>query len=128
VVPSGRGRYREVVSDTQTPIPEVTPDEAEELLGTGALLLDVREDDEWAAGHAPAAFHIPMGEVDGRTSELDVDQQVVAVCRAGARSLKVANLLAGQGFDVVNLTGGMQAWEGSGRPVVVDGGGTGQVI
>ncbi len=116
------------MSDQTPPIREVTPDEAEPLLDGGAVLLDVREDDEWEAGHAPTALHIPMGEVAGRTAELPAGGTVVCICRGGARSLAVANLLADQGFDPVNLTGGMQAWEATGRPVVVEGGGAGQVI
>jgi len=97
-------------------------------VGSGALLLDVREDDEWAAGHAGTAVHIPMGEVADRLGEVPADRTVVCVCRAGGRSLAVANLLAGSGYDVANLAGGMQVWESSGRPVVTDDGGAGRVV
>ena len=116
------------MSDDQTPIAEITVDEAEPLLASGGVLLDVREDDEWAAGHAPSAVHIPMGEVAGRLAELPGGRTVVCICRAGGRSMTVANLLACSGFDVVNLAGGMQVWESSGRPVVADDGGAGRVV
>ena len=116
------------MSNDPTPIPEITADQADHLVAAGAFLLDVREDEEWVAGHAPAAVHIPMGEVADRTGELPADQVVVCICRAGGRSLAVANLLATLDFDVRNLTGGMQVWELTGLPVIAAGGETGQVI
>jgi rhodanese-related sulfurtransferase len=81
-------------------------------------LLDVREPDEWEAGHAPHAVHLPMQEVPVRMSEIPQDQAVVVTCRAGGRSAQVTAYLRAQGFDeVVNLAGGMQAWEAAGRPL-----------
>jgi rhodanese-related sulfurtransferase len=124
----GRTRYRDAVSTPPTPIPEITAEEADQLLASGAFLLDVREDEEWAAGHAPAAVHIPMGAVAERTGEIPGGQVVVCICRAGGRSLTVANVLAELGFEVRNLTGGMQAWESTGRPVVTVAGDAGRVV
>ncbi len=91
------------------------------------ILLDVREDDEWQRGHAPGARHIPMGEVPARISELDSDAALFVVCHAGGRSLRVAQYLARNGFDPVNVDGGMLAWAGAGRPIVTDDGAPGQV-
>ena len=55
------------------------------MVEDGALLLDVREADEWDAGHAPEAVWIPMGDLQTRVDELPRDRRIVAICRAGAR-------------------------------------------
>ena len=109
-------------------IPQLSPDEAAERVASGALLLDVREDDEWTAGHAPDARHLPLGRLGAEYDELPKDRVIVAVCRVGGRSQRAAEALAGAGYDVVNLAGGMRAWAAAGRPVVTDDGGAGQVI
>jgi rhodanese-related sulfurtransferase len=87
----------------------------------GAILLDVREDDEWELGHAPGAVHIPMSDVPARIDELNHDAQIYVVCRQGGRSLQVARYLAHAGFDVYQVTGGMVAWQKSGRPLAAAG-------
>jgi rhodanese-related sulfurtransferase len=97
----------------------VTPDEVTD----GAYLLDVREPDEWTAGHAPGAHHLPMMEVPARVAEIPNDTEVVVVCRSGGRSGQVVSYRMGNGWDNVrNLDGGMQAWAGSGRDVVSENG------
>ncbi len=111
-----------------TAVPEIDPTEADRLVAAGAFLLDVREDDEWAAGRAPAAVHVPMGQVAERADELPADRVVVCICRAGGRSAAVAAALAGAGFEVANVDGGMSAWEALGLPVVTDGGTPGRII
>jgi rhodanese-related sulfurtransferase len=108
--------------------PDIDPAAARLLVDGGAFLLDVREDDEWEAGHAPEAVHVPMGQVSDRIGELPDDRTVVCVCRVGGRSGAVAGALAGQGYDVRNLDGGMLAWEVAGYPVVTDHGGVGRVV
>ena len=85
-------------------------------------LLDVREHDEWTAGHAEAAVHIPMGEVVARLAEVPGDQRVHVVCRVGGRSAQVTQYLVAQGLDAVNVDGGMLAWEAAGRPLTTDAG------
>ena len=107
---------------------QVAPMAATELISGGALLIDVREPDEWMAGHAPEARHIPMGNVEARIGEIRVDRRAVVVCRSGGRSNAVAQLLNSHGIDAVNLAGGMYAWQQAGLPVVTDTGGSGQVI
>jgi rhodanese-related sulfurtransferase len=87
-----------------------------------AWLLDVREDDEWAAGHAPEATHIPMGELSARTGELPVDQEIYVICRSGHRSARVSQALNGAGWQAVNVGGGMQDWAAAGRPMAADSG------
>ena len=116
-----------VTSEPQ-PVLAVDPPAARQLLESGAFLLDVREDDEWAAGHAPEAVHVVMGTVPDRMGEIPDDRTVVCVCRVGGRSGAVASALADVGYDVRNLDGGMLAWEAAGYPVVGEAGDTGRVI
>ena len=109
-------------------IPEVDPAAADEMVAAGALLLDVREADEWAAGHAPAAVHMPMGQIPTGYGELPTDRPIACICRSGARSGRVTEYLRSFGLDVVNVAGGMRAWAATDRPVVTDDGGAGSVI
>ncbi|MYT32899.1 rhodanese-like domain-containing protein [Streptomyces sp. SID8354] len=96
------------------------------------FLLDVREDDEWAAGHAEGALHIPMSEFVARYGELTETApeggRIFVLCRVGGRSAQVAQYLIGQGLDAVNVAGGMQAWEAAGRPVSDGKGGVGTIV
>lgn len=100
-------------------IPEVTVSQ----VADDAVVLDVREPDEWAAGHAPGAVLIPMGELPARLGEMPEDTDTLAiVCRSGNRSGRVVAWLAQQGYDVANLVGGMQAWHAAGKPLTAEGG------
>ena len=76
-------------------VPEVSAEEGHHLVEAGAILLDVRETDEWDAGHAPEATWIPMGELQARVAELPRDGRIVAICRTGARSQAVTAALVG---------------------------------
>ena len=106
-------------------VPTVTPAEVE----PGAYLLDVREPDEWTAGHAPGANHLPMMKVPARMAEVPTDGEVVVICRAGGRSGQVVSYLMQQGWDNLrNLEGGMQAWAAAGRDVVSENGQPARVI
>lgn len=89
-----------------------------------AVILDVREQDEWDAGHAPGALHIPLGELPSRLHEVpDTDDGTLAVtCRGGGRSSRAVAWLSRQGFDVANLEGGMKGWAASGKTVVAESG------
>lgn len=83
-----------------------------------ALLIDVREHDEWAAGHAPNAIHIPLGELPVRLDEIpETDGTLGIVCRMGGRSARAVAWLAQQGFDVANVEGGMLAWHRAGKQI-----------
>ena len=95
--------------------------------GPAAVLLDVREHDEWRQGHAAGAQHIPMGEVPARVNEIDPQAKLYVVCKVGARSHKVAQYLASNGYAAVNVSGGMLAWAHAGRPVVADDGSPGSI-
>jgi rhodanese-related sulfurtransferase len=112
---------------SEASVPAVGPDDARSQVDAGAVLLDVREADEWTAGHAPEATWIPMGEVAARVPELPAGQAIVVVCRSGARSARVTSVLRGAGYDATNLAGGMHAWAAAGYPVVSDGGAPGAV-
>ena len=101
------------VSSQPVDVTDIDPAEADRLVEAGAFMLDVREDDEWEAGHAPVAVHMPMGLVVERVDEIPTDRTVVCVCRVGGRSGSVATALAEAGFDVHNIAGGMPAWETS---------------
>ena len=107
------------------PVDQVDPAEAHRLAAQGALLLDVREPAEWAAGHIPGAVHLPLLALE--PSAVPTDRVVVAVCRSGRRSGEAARLLAAAGRDVRNLAGGMQAWAAQGGAVVRDDGTPGSV-
>jgi len=97
---------------------QVTARTAQSLVREGAVLLDVREPDEWQEGHAPDAVLMPMGEVQSRRTELPSGRRIVVVCRSGGRSAAITEALRSQGYDAVNLTGGMCAWKAAGLPVV----------
>lgn len=98
-------------------------------LADDAVVLDVREDDEWAAGHAPSAVHVPLGDVPARLGELpESDQPLAVVCRSGGRSSRAVQWLVQQGFDVVNVDGGMRAWAAAGKAMTSDGPGEPTVI
>lgn len=112
---------------TTTPddVAQVDPAEAAELARSGAALLDVREPDEWQAGHIDGAVHVPLGDLD--PGSIGTDRPVVAVCRSGNRSGKAAAALAEAGVDVRNLAGGMKARDAAGLPIVDDAGRPGAV-
>jgi rhodanese-related sulfurtransferase len=110
-------------------MPEQVPSVGLDALAPDCVLLDVREDDEWAAGHAPGAVHVPMSQLAGRLDDLpSPDATVYVVCRAGGRSARVTAYLNSNGWDAVNVEGGMQAWEAAGRPLTTSGAEPPQVI
>ena len=110
------------------PYQQIHAAEAKGRIDDGAILLDVREPHEWAAGHAQGARHIPLWLLDQRQRELPAGRPIITVCRTGGRSARAAALLAGQGRQVANLRGGMRAWAASDQPVVAKGGRPGTVI
>ncbi|MER7516806.1 rhodanese-like domain-containing protein [Streptomyces sp. NPDC126499] len=97
-----------------------------------ALVLDVREDDEWAAGHVEGALHVPMSQFVARFGEVTEavadGRRAYVMCRVGGRSAQVTQYLVGQGIDAVNVDGGMLAWDGAGRPMVTDDGSPAYVL
>lgn len=112
---------------TDDEIPQADVSEVPAVLDGSVVLLDVREDDEWERGHAEGAQHIPMGDVPARMGEIDPDSPLFVVCHAGGRSQRVSQYLARNGYEPRNVSGGMLAWVGAGRPVVTDAGAPGTV-
>ncbi len=108
-------------------IPTVAISGVPDPLPEGLVVLDVREPVEWQHGHIEGAVHVPMNEVPERLAELPTGQTLV-VCKVGGRSAQVTGYLAQQGFDVVNLDGGMLDWQAAGRPMVSDTGQPPQVV
>lgn len=99
---------------------EVTVAELADAIANQGFVLDVREDYEWQDGHVPNAKHIPMNEVPNRLDELDDGARIFVICRGGVRSLTIANYLEQQGYDVVSVAGGTQAWVDSGRELSIE--------
>jgi rhodanese-related sulfurtransferase len=101
-------------------VPEVDASTGDALVAEGALLVDVRTPDEWNAGHAPGALHLPLDQLSARHAELPTDRRIVVICRSGGRSARATEALVGAGYDAVNLAGGMQAWAALGLGCVTD--------
>ncbi|WP_343242807.1 rhodanese-like domain-containing protein [Streptomyces sp. SID12501] len=104
----------------------MTPAEAHELAGAvgTAVLLDVREAEEWAAGHAIGAVHAPLSALTAGASLPGSAQgrPLIAICRSGKRSREAATLLEARGAEVMDVIGGMRAWAEAGLPVAAGGG------
>lgn len=98
-------------------LPEIDASAAIAAVDQGAVLIDVREQGEWDAGHAPQAILLPMSELDDRLDELP-DGELLIVCHSGMRSARVTAALVARGLDAVNVEGGMIAWQAAGGAVV----------
>ena len=99
-------------------IREVTVDELEQALATGARVVDVREPVEYTEAHVPGAVLIALGTVPQNLDAFKGDDPVYIICRSGGRSMRACEFLADQGVEAVNVAGGMIAWATSGRAVV----------
>src|SRR6202012_2716348 len=97
-------------SDREMNQPVAVPEVRSADLPAGVFLLDVREDDEWTAGHAPEAVHVRLGDLGARVGELPRDREIYVICRSGARSACAAQALAGGGVSTVNVADGMTGW------------------
>ncbi len=96
---------------------QVSPEEAIALVATGTPLVDVREQHEWDAGHAPSAAFVPMSRIDELVDDLP-EGEFLVICHSGMRSQRVTEFLAHQARDAVNVAGGMVAWQAAGGAVV----------
>ena len=96
----------------------VSPTEAQGRIEAGAMLLDVRESGEYQAVHAPAAKLISLGALPRRLKELPKEREILVICASGTRSTQAANLLAAEGFQVTNVSGGMAGWQRAGLRAV----------
>ena len=108
-------------------IPEIEVDDAS-AGREHSVLLDVREADEWEAGHAPGATWVRLGDLESARFRIPFNRRIVCVCRSGNRSAHATAQLVQWGFDAVNMAGGMKAWVAQGLPVVRDDDSAGQVI
>jgi rhodanese-related sulfurtransferase len=119
-----------MTSSPQAPadVPGVDVVGALAAVADGATLLDVRELNEWEAGHAPQAVHVPLSQVPASLASIPQGRPVVVVCRSGRRSTFAVAALLQAGIDAVNLDGGMQAWHQAGGSVVAAPGITPAVI
>lgn len=84
----------------------------------GVLLVDVREDSEWNGGHAPGAYHRPLGRLDPK--RLPKVDTVFVICHSGHRSARATRTLLDAGLDAHNVNGGMTAWEAARLPISRD--------
>lgn len=107
------------MSDTnQATVEEADVADASAAVEAGALLVDVREDFEWNAGHARGAIHLPMMQVPTRMEELPRDAPIYLICATGNRSGRVAEYLTQNGFSrPINVRGGTVAWQRAGLPI-----------
>ncbi|NBU23229.1 MAG: rhodanese-like domain-containing protein [Actinobacteria bacterium] len=96
---------------------EVSLDELEVAIGSGAHVIDVRELFEFEEGHVPSAHHIPLNDLPDQLASVPKDQTVWLICKSGGRSMKACNYLEQQGYDVVSVAGGTDGWVASGRDV-----------
>ncbi len=97
---------------------EVDVDRLADASGAGAVVIDVRQPEEYVNGHVAGAHLIPLGEVVARLDEIPTDQTVYLICQSGHRSLKATQFLRAQGYDATSVAGGTKAWIDSGRDVV----------
>lgn len=94
--------------------PAVSAADAVRLVNEGALVVDVRRAFEWDRVHIPSAVHIPLEALPQRCLELPEDRLLIAFCTGGLRSAAAANLLVENGFEAVNMTGGLIHWRAAG--------------
>ena len=100
-------------------IAEISVTELEKLIAAGSLVIDVREADEFAAGHVPSAISIPLSTVQDRVDEFRHQGTVYVICQVGGRSMRACQYLAD--FDInnlVNSAGGTTGWIALGNDVV----------
>lgn len=98
------------------------PEVAIARLPADPVILDVREDDEWAAGHIAGAAHVPLTQLPARLDALPDAERLFVVCRSGGRSARATAWLCAQGIDAVNVEGGMMSWAAASRPMLSESG------
>ena len=108
--------------------PSVEPEDLENLLQEGYQLIDVREQDEWDAGHHKLASHLPMGEVEEKIDNFNNEEKYVFVCRSGARSERVTNFMISKNIESYNLAGGMKQLKNFTDEIYNLEGNSGQII
>jgi rhodanese-related sulfurtransferase len=97
-------------------VPEIDVAELARVRAGGAVLIDVREPDEYTAAHVPGATLVPLATVPDRLDEVPTEGPVYVICAKGARSLRAAEFYRAQGIDAINVAGGTTAWVEAGQP------------
>jgi rhodanese-related sulfurtransferase len=113
-------RFQKLVQDAKTRIQEISPAEAAREVEKGALLIDVREKEDWDAAHIPGALHLGKGIIELEIEEKApaLDTPIICHCGGGSRSALVADSLQKMGYtNVKSLAGGLRAWKEAGLPV-----------
>ena len=112
--------YRDYFADIKKRITEATPEKVEELIRTGEIQLgDVREKDEWNAGHIPGAVHVPKSYLEQWAEDRlpEKEKTTVLYCAGGVRSAMAADILQKLGYrNVISMAGGFNRWKDSGKP------------
>jgi sulfur-carrier protein adenylyltransferase/sulfurtransferase len=118
--------FQEIMAEARKEIPEVTPQQVNELLasnGKGQVLIDVREKDEWREGHLEDAVSLPRGflEIKVESTVPDKNKPIIAYCAGGVRSLLAAKIMKEMGYqNVASMAGGYTAWKNAGYKWVQD--------
>lgn len=105
----------------RVPIAEIDIEDFVPAHAASARVIDVREVDEYEAGHVPGAVHVPLARVADELAAFAGEGSTFVVCQSGGRSMRACEIASSQGYDVVNVTGGTGAWIRSGHDVVVGG-------
>ncbi|MGH3356810.1 MAG: rhodanese-like domain-containing protein [Nocardioidaceae bacterium] len=103
-------------------VPTVDVDGVPADLPDDLTVVDVREQDEWDAGHIEGSQHVPLGDLPARIDDVPEDGRLLVVCKVGGRSAQATAYLLQQGRQAINLDGGVLAWSQAGRPLVTDSG------
>jgi rhodanese-related sulfurtransferase len=102
--------------------PEVTPEEARQMLADGAQLIDVRESYEWDEGRIAGARHIELERLAAQAETIDKGTPVIFQCRLGARSAMATQAFRAAGYEAWSMAGGLQRWSDDGLPLEPEGG------
>ena len=117
---AGQNRFQKFVAETKEHVRELSPEEAAERQKGGALLVDVREAEEFARGHAAGAQHLSRGVLELKIEEAapDPTKPIVCYCGGGSRSALAADSLQKMGYrEVYSVSGGFKAWKEAGLPI-----------
>jgi rhodanese-related sulfurtransferase len=101
---------------------DLSPEQAKELVESGAALVDVREDYEYEAGHIAGSRHVVFSELTAAADSIDRDRPVVFYCRVGNRSGVAKEAFRAAGYDARHMAGGLVAWDEAGMPLEPEGG------
>lgn len=116
---SPSSRFQQITADAKSRIREVSPTEASKKQAEGAIVIDVRESDDFAQGHARDAIHISRGVLEMRIEGVAADPAtpILCYCGGGSRSALAADSLQKMGYtNVASIAGGFKAWKEAGLP------------